>query len=474
MKEFSKISYQPYTYYVYLITALSAISGLLFGFDTGVIAGALIFIRQDFEVSTRMQEIIVSAVVCGAFVGALFSGRLADWLGRRILLLLAAIAFVVGTLWVSLTPDVAGLVAGRFLLGLAIGVCSFTAPLFIAEIAPAHLRGSLVLFNIVAITAGQVLAHWVNYILAPQEAWRLMFAVGLLPALVLFVGVICLPETPRWLVAKGQLKKAHKILARMHPPEVIERILSGIQTNVRRPKQNWRAIFAKSMRPVLMIGLLLGIFQQGVGINTVMYYGPTIFAAAGFAQDSTQILATMVMAVINMVGTLIAVCFIDKLGRRRLLIIGSVVAAISLGGVSLAYSGLEASVLRYVALVGLGTYMLGYSVSLGALFWLLISEIFPLRLRGQAMSFVTAVQWLANFVVALTFLTLMEYFGPANTFWLYASVALLCALFCYYFVPETKGVSLEEIEANLHAGKALRELGQPPKKSIAFRLIRNP
>lgn len=449
-------------YFIYLVATIGAMGGLLFGFDTGVISGALLFINQSFKPSVILQESIVSSVVLGALFGAILSGRLADVFGRRRMLLTAAIAFVVGTAVSTFAPDISTLIVGRLIIGLAIGISSYTTPLFISEMAPAKHRGAMVLLNAITITGGEAIAFLIDYALAPSAAWRWMFAAGFIPAILLFIGMLFLPETPRWLILKGYFDKAKVTLEKIRNSQYIQQEFNDIKQSFSLKSGNWRQLFSKKVRPVLIIALGLGIFQQFFGINTVMYYGPTIFKEVGFQGTQAQILATFGMGIVNTIMSVIAVLIIDRVGRRKLLLIGSTVAAISLGIVGFTFNHQTHSELsRWVAMISMVTYISGYCISVGSLFWLIIAEIFPLSIRGLGMSLATAIQWGANFVVSMTFLSIINSMGPASTFWLYSTMCVLCYAFVFYLVPETKGISLEQIERNLADNKPSRELGAP-------------
>lgn len=449
-------------HFLYLIVGIGALGGLLFGFDTGVISGALMFINQVFKPTIILQEAIVSSVVLGALVGAFISGRLADIYGRKRMLITAALAFLLGTGVSTFALNVDILILGRLIIGFAIGISSYTTPLFISEMAPAKHRGSMVLLNAITITGGEAIAFLVDYVLAPAQAWRWMFAAGIIPALLLFIGMLFLPETPRWMVLKGFINQAKETLIKIRNPLDVNTELKYIQQSFSLKQGNWRQLFSKKVRPVLIIGLGLGIFQQFFGINTVMYYGPTIFKAVGFQGAQAQILATFGMGIVNTIMSVVAVLVIDKIGRRKLLLIGSTVAAISLGVVGFTFAHNDHSqLMQWTAVTSMVIYIAGYCISVGSLFWLMISEIYPLSVRGLGMSLATAVQWGANFVVSMTFLSIINTMGSANTFWLYGTMCVLCFAFVYYLVPETKGVSLEQIEQNLAENKPSRELGAP-------------
>lgn len=450
-------------YFVYIVAMIGALGGLLFGYDTGIIAGAMIFVDQTFKIGTTTQELIVSSVVLGALFGAIGSGRLADQYGRRTMLIVAANLFIIGTVLSCSIDDIRWLIVGRLIIGIAIGISSYTTPLFLSEMAPTKLRGRIVLLNAITITGGEALAFIIDYFLAPTHSWKLMFATGLVPAFLLLIGMLFLPETPRWLILKGYVNKAHRILSMIRPAEKVNKELEEISSSHFIKTKNWKKLFSKKIRPVLIIAVALGIFQQFFGINTVMYYGPSIFKAAGFHGAQAQILATFGMGIVNTIMSAIAVIFIDRVGRRRFLLIGSMVAAVSLGIVGWTFTNHSSELSRWISLAAMVTYIAGYCISVGSLFWLLIAEIFPLSVRGVGMSIATAIQWGANFVVSMTFLTILMHAGPSNTFWLYGSMCLLCFAFVHYFVPETKGVSLEQIERNLDANKPTRQLGAPVK-----------
>lgn len=431
--------------FLYWITTIGALGGLLFGYDTGVISPALVFIRQEFAANTFTQELIVSSVVLGALFGALISGRLADRYGRKFMLCCAALTFILSTLVTTFSPTVWWIIWGRLFTGIAIGITSYTAPLFISEMAPTEYRGSLVLINAITITGGESLSFLLGYLLAPAEAWRWMFALGLIPAVALFTGMICLSETPRWLIAKNRLSAAEKILTKLRPVHQIKQELTAIQQSISLQSPHWSQLFSRKVRPILFIGIMLGIFQQFFGINTVMYYGPTIFQAIGIPNVSLQLLGTLGMGIINTLFSVFCVLMVDKAGRRKLLISGSAIAGLSLFMLGKLIQNQSSPLLATFFLV---TYIAGYCISVGSLFWLIIAEIFPLSIRGLGMSLATAIQWGANFIVSMTFLHIMQSLGPSHTFWLYGSMCFLCLIFCYFWVPETKGRSLEEIEAN--------------------------
>lgn len=449
-------------YYVYAVSAIAAIAGLLFGFDTGIISGALLFIEKDFVISTELKEIIVSSVLLGAMVASPISGRLTDRFGRRKLMLLTSLLFIIGTVLAAFAVNVYGIIAGRLLIGFAIGMGAYTAPLYIAEVAPFELRGALVTLNQLAITIGILCSYLINYAFTNFEgSWRWMFGIGLLPAALLSIGMLALPESPRWLVRQNQLEKAKDILRRLRKTPDVSAEIKDIEKSLQVRDTSFREIFSPWVLPVLFLGAMMGFIQQVTGINTIIYYAPTIFQLAGFQDASTSILATVGIGVVNVLSTIAAMYFLDKIGRRPLLLAGLFGMGATLSILSAAfYIGADSPMLRWVAISCTFLYIICFAFSLGAMLWLLVSEIFPLEVRATAMSMAILSCWFWNFVVSVTFLTLLNEFGPSLTFLGYASMCVLSLVFCYYKVPETNGVTLEQIEENIRKRLPLRQIGQ--------------
>jgi sugar porter (SP) family MFS transporter len=440
--------------FVNLAAAIAATGGLLFGYDTGVISGALLFIRQDFApLSPFMEGIIVSTLLVGAVVGALSAGPFSDRFGRRPTALLAAVIFGLGALAVAFAPSVAFIVLGRFLLGLGVGLASMIVPLYIAEIAPAARRGALVSLNQLMITIGILLSYIVGVIFTPIEGWRYMFGVALIPALVLGIGMFRLPESPRWLFNVGQTEKSRAVLGLSRSQEEVELEFREME-EIRRveeeqeDKVGYAELLSPYVRPALIIGLGLAIFQQITGINTVIYYAPTILQGVGFSEGGAIAATALGVGVVNVGFTILAVYIIDRVGRRPLLIVGLIGMTVSLAllGVVFATGGAGGAA-GLLATVCLGLYIASFAISLGPVFWLMISEIYPLNIRGKAMSVASFANWGSNFLVALTFPVLLATLGGAGSFWLFAALGIVAWFFVYFRVPETKGRTLEEIEA---------------------------
>jgi SP family galactose:H+ symporter-like MFS transporter len=447
--------------FVYVVAIVSALGGLLFGYDTGVISGAILFIEKDYALSNLLVGIVVSAVLIGAVIGAAVAGYLADLVGRRKMIIVAAIVFILGAIGTALTPNVLLLIAGRIIVGLAIGIASMTAPLYISEVAPANARGSLVSLNQLAITIGIVVSYLVDYALAPTQGWRSMLGLAAIPALILALGMLPLPDTPRWLMNHNEPEKARVVLNRIRVGGDAEKELGEIQKSLKEQKAGRAELLTPIVKPALIIGVALAIFQQVTGINTVIYYAPKIFQFAGISSSSAAIFSTLLVGVVNVAFTVVAIILLDRVGRRPLLLVGlaGMVFSLTLLGVSFYLSNL-AVLQGPLATAGLMVYVASFAIGLGPVFWLLISEIYPLKVRGLAMSIASEANWGSNLIIALTFLTFIQVLGLSGTFWLYAVVGALALVFCYKLVPETKGHTLEEIESHWRAGKHPREMGK--------------
>lgn len=447
---------------VFMVSVIAALAGLLFGFDTGIISGALLFIQDQFPLTTAQKEIVVSSVIIGAMIGSFGSGRLTDHFGRRRVMLIIAILFIAGTLIASFAHSPTIIIFGRIIIGLAIGVGSYTAPLYIAEAAPLEWRGALVTLNQLAITLGIFSAYVINFVFVDVAgSWRWMFLIGIIPAILLGIGMIFLPESPRWLVKQNLKEKARRTLQYLRAHKDVDHELREIEQSLLLKQAPFKEIFAPWIRRVLFLGIFLGFLQQVSGINAIIYYAPTIFSMVGFKTTSGAILATVGVGTVNVLSTLFAIFVIDKLGRRPLLFAGLIGMGISLLVLSFIFYFETASLgyLRYIAMLAIFVYIISFAFSLGGLLWLMLSEIFPLEVRGTAMSFAVFTSWFWNFLVSFTFLTLIDYLGPAGTFLIYASVCAVGLVISYFYVPETKNVSLEKIEANIRSDLALRNIG---------------
>jgi len=447
--------------FVFIAALFAALGGLLFGYDTGVISGALIFIKREFGLTTAAEEIVVSGVLLGATIGAIIGGKAADFFGRRRVLLVTAAIFGIGALTSAIAPSPAILIVSRVVLGLAIGLASTNVPVYLSEVAPARARGWVVSLFQLAVTIGIVIAYLTDYAFAGMEGWRWMLGLAVVPALVFGAGMFFLPETPRWLIRGGQHEVAHRVLIRIRELADVDVEIEEIKASLAQQTESgrWVDLLSQQVRPALIVGLGLAIFQQITGINTVIYYAPKILQAAGFNSASGAILATAGVGVVNVSMTIIAMFLVDRAGRRPLLLVGIAGMIVTLGMLGLSFRISNQSVqLAWIAVICLMGYVASFAISLGPIFWLMIAEIYPLKIRGLAEGMAATFNWGSNLLVSLTFLTLVEKLGASSTFLLYAFASVASWLFAYYLVPETKGRTLEEIEAFWRTDRRHRQM----------------
>lgn len=439
--------------FIYISAALAALNGLLFGFDTGVISGALPFIERTFELSPLFQEIVTSIVLAGAAIGAAIGGTLADRLGRRRVTLFGAVIFFVTSLGMAFSPSVWWLIVFRLFVGFGIGIASIVGPLYISEIAPPDIRGSLGSLQQLAITLGILLAYFINYIFASliqgPGAWRWMLGFGIVPAAILGLGMARLPESPRWLVKADRDEEARDVLTRIRTESSVDDELDEIKEIEEVQTRELSTLLETWARPALIVGVGLAIFQQITGINTVLYYAPTILSSIGLG-TLTAILTTVGIGIVNVSLTVVAVWQVDRLGRRPLLLIsvGGMTVMLGILG-AIFYFTTVTGTIAWIAAASLALYVAFFAVGLGPIFWLMIAEIYPLQVRGVGEGVASVANWAANLLVTLTFLSLTNTIGSGFTFWLYGVASVAGFVFIYEFVPETKGRSLEEIEADL-------------------------
>ena len=433
----------------YLLFSVITVSfgGLLFGYNTSVISGALIFIAEQYKFSNFEQELIVSTLLIGALLGALLGGNLADNFGRKLTLFLTVMLFGFGTLFMILSGSLIFFLLGRFILGLGVGIASLCVPLYIAEVAPPRIRGALVSFNQLAITIGILIAYLIDYGFSDTEQWRWMFGIAFIPTALLFFGLFAIYETPSWLANNGRIRDAKKAAEHLFVNHAEHPTLEGEHKEGEKPRK--KKLFDSSVRMPFITGIGISIFQQITGINVVIYYAPRIFQAAGFADAQTAILASVVIGIVNVIMTIIALWVIDKVGRRPLLITGLLGMLFSL--LVIGFSFYEKSDdLGLATVISLVTYVAFFAISLGPVAWLIISEIYPISIRGRAMGIAIFANWTCNYLVSLTFLTMLEAFTPSGTFLVYAGVCLLGLWFVMKWVPETKNKTFEQIQKFWH------------------------
>lgn len=441
------------TPFVYVVATIAALGGLLFGYDIGIISGALLFIRDAFPLNPFLEGLVVSSILIGAVIGAGASGNLSDRLGRRKLILISAVIFAGGALGMALSPTLAVLIIFRIITGLGVGASSVLVPTYIAEIAPTDVRGSLASIFQLAITLGILLAYVVNFALAGFEAWRWMLGLAAVPAVILFVGMYLVPETPRYLVKNGYMEQARSVLRRSRGRQEVEEEIAEIQEVEQEESQtDTRELLAPWVRPMLVVGVGLAVMQQFVGINTIIYYAPTIINSTGVGV-SASILATVGVGVVNVLFTLVAIWLIDKIGRKKLLLYGltGMTVATVLLGLGFALPSLS-GIVAWVTLGSMFLYIASFAASFGPVLWVMLPELFPLKIRGSAVGVSSLSNWAANFTVALLFPVLVAAFSQTPVFWGLGVMCVLAMLFVYFVVPETMGRSLEEIEEDLRHG----------------------
>jgi sugar porter (SP) family MFS transporter len=436
------------------IAALAALGGFLFGYDTGIVSQAQPFFKKSLHTSTIEQSWIVASLLLGAIVGAAIAGYLSERIGRKWTKFLSGCVYALAALGAGFATSVALLIAARAVLGLSVGTASFVAPEYISEQTPRRFRGGTVTYNQIMVTLGIFVAYLIGYAFhGVTNNWRWMFALGALPGIALAIAMVFVPRSPRWLVKYGRVDEAKRVLERTRNPEDdIDEELADIQDVVEQEK-NWRIrdLFGQRARPLILVGIALAVFQQFVGINTVIYFATTILNYTGATTNHAVLLAVYV-GLTNFVTTIVAALLMDWAGRRRLLIPGTILLTIALFALGayfhwpMLYKGHS-----WVGLACVITYIVGFAIGLGPVFWLMISEIFPLQFRSQAMALCTMFNWAANFIVSFYFLQMVDSIGKAATFWIYGAMGVLATVFFLRKVPETKQRSLEEIEREIGA-----------------------
>ncbi len=443
----------------------AGMAGLLFGLDQGVISGALPFITQEWQLSSNLQEWVVSSMMVGAATGALLAAFLSAKLGRKRSLVLGASLFIVGSLGSGLAPSVDILIVFRLILGVSVGIASYTAPLYLAEMATKESRGKVISGYQLMVTVGILAAFLSDTALSYSGAWRWMLTVIAVPAFILLAALTRLPDSPRWLATKGRFEEAKKVLHSLNADVAgADEELADIKETLKVKQAGWSLFKAnKNVRRAVFLGVLLQVMQQFTGLNIIMYYSPKILSLAGFASMEDQMIGTVLNGLVFVMATFIAVNMVDKSGRKPALKIGFFVMALSmfiLGACLYAIdAGNTAIWIRYVSASMTLLCIAGFAMSAGPVVWILCSEIQPLKSRDFGIACSTMTNWISCAVIGATFLTLVDTLGAATTFWLYGVMDVLFIVFTIYLVPETKNVSLEKIEKNLMSGKKLKNIG---------------
>jgi SP family arabinose:H+ symporter-like MFS transporter len=436
--------------YVIIISVIAAIGGLLFGYDTAVIAGAIGSIQTIFDLSPALTGWAASSAIWGCMIGVIFSGFLSDKFGRKKVLILSAILFFISAVGSSIPNNLTQFVIARLIGGVGVGIASLLSPMYISEIAPAKIRGTLVTLYQLAIVIGINLVYYINLQIASSGdaqwnldiGWRIMLVSEVIPALLFIILLFFIPESPRWLASKGKIDSAKAIIEKINGQNKSAQLLNEIQDSFKEEKGSILVLFTSGLRMAIVVGMFLAFFSQITGINAIIYYAPEIFKNIGFGADSAMF-QTVIIGTVNTVFTFVAIAFIDKYGRRTLLLWGISGMIICLGGVGLIFH-IELSSGPWLLLFILG-FIASFAMSLGPIPWVLISEIFPTKFRGVAMSISILMVWIG--VVLITQLTpiLLEGVGGAFTFWIFMFNAIILFIFTFNMIPETKGKTLEEI-----------------------------
>jgi major inositol transporter-like SP family MFS transporter len=444
-----------YKRFLIRITVISTLGGLLFGYDTGVISGALLYMRDDLSLTSFWEGFVVSSLLFGAAFGALLGGRIADGMGRKRSLMVCAVLFLFGALGTALAPSLVPMVLARIVLGLAVGAASATVPLFLAEMAPANRRGRIVTINELMIVTGQMLAFIVNAGLDRwydgPSVWRWMLAIAAIPAVLLFFGMMTLPDSPRWYALKGRLADVRRVLERTRPSHEVDAeydlIVEHAQRDVSEDKgaalRDLRAYLW--MRRILFVGIGLAIVQQATGINTAIYYAPSILESTGLG-TSASLVATIAVGVISVTMTIVGIILLGRMNRRPLLITGFAGVAGSQAALAICFALPESTLRSYLVLACMVSFVGFVQCFIGIGVWLLLSEIFPMAIRGFAMGIAVFVLWIVNATISLVFPSLVDALGATGTFSIFVLINLCSIYFVARFVPETRGRTLEELE----------------------------
>lgn len=433
--------------FVFFTVICAGLGGVLYGYDIGVVSGALLFIEKTIPLSQQQIGFIVGAVLTGSLVGTLFTGKLADYFGRKKMIIAACCTFIAGVGLILLAHDFYSLFGARLLLGIGVGIVAVAVPLYLTEVAPTHARGRSVTIFQLMLTFGIVLAYCVDLLFVPSGNWRGMFAVILIPTAILLLGMLILPESPRWLLAKNRIAQAQAVLRKMYAPLEAEKELLQIQESLHVTQESFRALFAHELRLPLVVALIIAICSQLTGINVLLQYAPLVIKGAGLNSEVGTMLGTIGIGAINFLGTILAFFFIDLCGRRVLLLVGTagVVAAYVYLGI-LPHVVPQGQLQAELSLAGFFAYILFFAIGPGVVVWLAISELLPTKVRGQAISLCLFANSLAAALLSTLFLSIQSSLGIANTYLLFAGFTCIYFLTALFYLPETKGKSLEEIQ----------------------------
>lgn len=433
-----------------LIFFLGALGGLLYGYDMGVISGALLFIKDDIPLNSVTEGLVVASMLVGAIFGAGASGPLSDRLGRRRVVFIIAIIYILGALILALAPSMPILVIGRLVIGVAVGGSTAIVPVYLSEMAPTAQRGSLSSLNQLMITIGILSSYLINYAFTPIEGWRWMLGLAVLPSLILLIGVIFMPESPRWLLEHKSEKAARDVMGLTFEHSEIDKEIADMKEINRISESTWKVLKSPWLRPTLIIGSVFALFQQIIGINAIIYYAPSIFSKAGLG-DATSILGTVGIGTVNVLVTIIAIMIIDKIDRKRLLVIGNIgmVASLLIMAILIWAIGIQSS--SWIIIICLTLFIIFFGFTWGPVLWVMLPELFPMRARGAATGIAALVLSIGSLLVAQFFPILTDVLPVEQVFLIFAIIGIGALVFVVKYLPETRGRSLEEIEADLRS-----------------------
>ena len=454
--------------FIIWISSIAAIGGFLFGFDTGVISGTLIFLQDARGWALKDSQLagVTTAVLLGAVFGCLISGKITDLIGRKKIIIITSVIFICGALLSGSAPDVRFLIISRLFLGIGIGIASYSVPLYIAEISPARNRGALVTINQLMITVGILVSYITDYWIANDAdpfSWRLMFHIGVIPGLTLFTGMFFLPETPRWLISKGRYEEGEVVLKRVEETALVDSSLKKLKDEISSDEKNpgsLKEVFTPWLKYPLIIGIGIMILTEFTGIDTIVYYTPKIFKIAGYISNEQSILPAIIVGSSNVFFTVISIFLVDRIGRRPLYFIGLSGLVITLSALGICFHFQEelGDIFSFLTISTMFLFIGSFAISFGPLSWLIISEIFPLKFRGLGMSIGAFTLWSATTIVNYSFLKIVDALTLAGTFWAFAIMGIISGFWGFYLIPETKGKSLESIEDHWRQGRRPREI----------------
>ncbi|MFA5056974.1 MAG: sugar porter family MFS transporter [Opitutaceae bacterium] len=436
--------------YILFVSVVAAVGALLFGYDTAVVSGTVDALRTHFALDPLRLGWVVGSALIGSVAGVVLAGPITDWAGRRTVLAFSAFLFLISGIWCYLSRSETELVIARIVGGVGIGFASLLVPVYIAEIAPPKIRGAMVLLNQIGILVGMLLSYMVNAWIGSwgndqwlaDVGWRIMLGASAIPAAIFFILSFVIPESPRWLFKKGRAEAARKVLQKLHGADVVEAEKQEIQASLSQHQAKLADLFQKGLRGTVIMAVILAFFQAITGINIVMYYAPTIFTTAGVS-TSKALSHSVIIGLVMLIFTMGAMCLVDRLGRRPIMMLGSAGMGIALVLLGFFFTsaggsgwGLLACILAYVSF---------FSVGMGGVYFVVVSEIFPTRIRGTAASLSVVVLWCGNYLISLLFPSMLAALGNV-TFYVFAFMCLLCFIFVFAFLPETKGKTLEDLE----------------------------